>query len=63
MRFASALISLTFFFSLTACDDGSSKKTEIVCGNNVAETGEACDGTDFAGMTCASFGRVNPFFS
>ena len=26
--------------------------TAIVCGNNSAETGEACDGTDLAGMSC-----------
>ena len=28
----------------------------IICGNNITEAGEACDGTDLANQTCVSFG-------
>ncbi|HEX6862412.1 MAG TPA: DNRLRE domain-containing protein, partial [Thermoanaerobaculia bacterium] len=30
--------------------------TPAVCGNNVKETGEQCDGSDLAGQTCVSLG-------
>jgi hypothetical protein len=42
---------------LAACDDGGGGTPidDPVCGDGVAETGEACDGADFAGLTCASF--------
>lgn len=29
--------------------------TGAICGNGVKETGEACDGSDFGGATCASY--------
>jgi len=48
-------MTLAACLMLWSCDD-TSKKTEG-CGNDIVETGEACDGTDFAGMTCASFGQ------
>ncbi len=46
-----------FLFLFTACDDGGTKVADPVCGNGIVETGEACDGDDFAGMTCESFGQ------
>jgi len=36
--------------------NNSNNVTNPVCGNGVAETGEACDGTDFGGLTCATAG-------
>jgi len=42
---------------LVSCDDdGGVQVDDPVCGDGVAGTGEACDGGDFAGLTCASFG-------
>ncbi|HEV8322591.1 MAG TPA: DUF4215 domain-containing protein [Myxococcota bacterium] len=32
---------------------------EIVCGNDVAQTGEMCDGTDLSGESCATQGFVS----
>ncbi len=32
-----------------------SEGNESVCGNNVRDTGEVCDGTDLGGYTCSSF--------
>ena len=58
MRPIITLISFVFSLSLlVACDDGGTKAADPVCGNGVVETGEACDGADFAGMTCESFGQ------
>ncbi len=31
-----------------------------ICGNNIAEGGEFCDGTDLGGHDCQDFGYVNP---
>jgi len=38
--------------------DGSIDEDDVcsVCGNNVIESGEDCDGTDLGGQTCANFG-------
>jgi cysteine-rich repeat protein len=36
-------------------DTGACQKT-AVCGNNKVETGEECDGRDFAGLTCEDYG-------
>jgi len=33
---------------------------EPICGNNIVEVGESCDGTDLSGETCATFGIDNP---
>jgi cysteine-rich repeat protein len=38
----------------------SSSGGPAVCGNGVAEGGEACDGNDLAGKTCADHGFVQP---
>jgi hypothetical protein len=37
------------------CDDGPSPVT-LGCGNNLVETGEACDGADLGDATCISLG-------
>ena len=36
--------------------DTSNCEGEVFCGDNVAEGGEFCDGTDLQGLTCANFG-------
>ena len=54
------ILSLTFVVSLisTGCDDGGKKSNNnnntnnAVCGNDILETGETCDGTDLGGLTC-----------
>ena len=52
------IVSLLFMalpgISLLACDDDPAQKS--VCGNDLVETGEACDGSDFGGLTCATYG-------
>jgi len=57
------LISLGLFFAppflLNKTVQADSIQTSVlitVCGNNVKETGEDCDGTDLAGETCLSRG-------
>lgn len=42
--------------------DGSSDDAPIVpvCGDDVADPGEDCDGEDLAGTTCEDFGRIGP---
>ncbi len=42
------------------CGDGGTK-TGPICGNNIAESGQACDGEDLRGETCASQGYVGGF--
>lgn len=37
-------------------DDGVVCEPPAVCGNGTVDTGEDCDGTDFAGATCTSLG-------
>ena len=51
------LTLLSTSLMLWSCDDGGTKAADPVCGNGVVETGELCDGADFAGMTCASYGQ------
>ncbi len=57
MRILSTLFAFWSLFAIVACDDGGTKASDPVCGNGIVETGEACDGDDFAGMTCESFGQ------
>ncbi len=58
-RTSITVLLLTFLVSLlsTACDDGGKKtnnnnNVNPVCGNNIIETGETCDGTELGGLTC-----------
>ncbi len=45
---------LVFGIGVVGCGDSGDKKA--VCGNNIVEEGEACDGTDLNNMTCQSLG-------
>ncbi len=48
-----SLMTLSMLMGLGGCDDGGVK---AVCGDAVRGGGEACDGTDLAGETCADHG-------
>jgi len=48
-------IILLTAFALSACGDDGNGGDEPVCGNDILETGEECDGTRLDGMTCQDF--------
>ncbi len=59
MRMSSMAVCLVFFVGgvISGFSGCSSKGVgAIVCGNNIAEMGQICDGTDLRGETCASIG-------
>ena len=47
-------ISIAFMFLAALLTAMPFTLAAPVCGNNIAEVGEACDGTDVGGDTCAS---------
>jgi hypothetical protein len=53
-----SLFFIFFKFSLTPAQAGVSVTAHIsaICGNNIKEEGEQCDGSDLGGQTCTSLG-------
>ncbi len=47
--------AVLFFLMIAGCSDDDKDKTPV-CGNDVVEEGEVCDGTDLQGESCASQG-------
>jgi hypothetical protein len=54
----SVYLFFAFKFSLTPAEAGVSVTAHIsaICGNNIKEEGEQCDGNDLGGQTCTSLG-------
>lgn len=48
-------LSLCVAAAMASCGSDESTPAPGVCGNNVAEANEACDGQDLKGQTCATF--------
>jgi len=38
------------------CDPSPHGGPNFICGNNILETGEECDGSDFGGLSCLDYG-------
>ena len=55
MRLSPQIILGIVAFLCLSCQDDTQNTTESICGNNLLETGESCDGTIPADMTCATF--------
>lgn len=49
-------LSSFFFFEKNFAIDFPSSVIVTICGNNIKEIGEQCDGTDLGGQTCQSLG-------
>ena len=59
LRISAGLCSMLFAFWYTsgcASESLGGNQTPMVCGNNIAEEGESCDGTDLRGETCEALG-------
>ena len=56
LLFKSFLPACIIMFAWVAGCKSSSKSTSPMCGNDIAEEGEVCDGADLRGMTCQDYG-------